>query len=318
MNRSEEERATLYSAGTHEENVFFTIFYMLLLVSSVPCNALALWVFMRGQSCTPSTVLLQNLAIADISYVLVLPMRVLYHAAGSRWLLGEAPCRLVGFFFFLNLYCSLYFVAFISVDRLLAVALPPRCQRLRCGKKASVACAMLWVTGIVSMSPVLFTPQTSTLRSGVGNVTVCSQLYLEKASSSALASTAVAVTVPLVTLLVSYTLILLRLRATPFPERTRAQRKAAAMIVLTVLNCLVAFVPYHAHRFLYIERHTRGHISDAEIRSLAFGNRLTSAITCFSAVLDPVMYFFLARNYRQALLKMCGRTVDKEKQPSTT
>ncbi|XP_049335923.1 uracil nucleotide/cysteinyl leukotriene receptor [Astyanax mexicanus] len=318
MNYSEEQRNGLYSGGSHEENVIFATFYIIVFILSVPCNALALWVFCHAKKSTPSKVFLLNLALADMFYVLVLPMRVVYHASDSHWPLGEASCRLVGFLFFLNLYCSMFFMTCISLDRLLAIVLPLRCQNLRRTSYAKAACVVLWVIGTVSMAPVLFSSQTVTVHSAERNVTVCQQLYLEKSSSKALVSTAVAIAIPLVTLTVSYVLILLKLRAMTFNERTSVQQKALRMIVLTVVIFLVAFVPYHVHRFLYIHRHTHSHLSDDEIRSLAFGNRLTSALTCVSGVLDPVMYFFLTRNYQTTLLQLCGRTSDKDKPQSTS
>ncbi|KAI4874690.1 hypothetical protein NFI96_007174 [Prochilodus magdalenae] len=318
MNYSVVERNSLHSAGSHLENVWLATFYISVFILSVPCNALALWVFCQGRRCSPSKVFLLNLAVADISYVLVLPMRVVYHVSDSHWPLGEASCRLVGFLFFLNLYCSMYFMTCISLDRFLATVLPLQCQKLRRTANAKVACAILWVIVTVSMAPVLFRPQTVTIRTAERNATVCLQLYLEKTSHQALVSTALAFAVPLVTLTVCYVLILHKLRTMTFHERTPVQRKAVRMIVLTMVNFLVAFVPYHVHRFLYITRHGQGHIADAEISTLSFGNRLTSALTCVSGVLDPVMYFFLARNYQDTLLQLCRRRSHKEKIQSTS
>ncbi|XP_072535096.1 uracil nucleotide/cysteinyl leukotriene receptor [Salminus brasiliensis] len=318
MNYSEEQRNGLYSAGSHEENACFATFYIIVFIFSVPCNALALWVFCHAKKCTPSKVFLLNLAIADMSYVLVLPMRVVYHASDSHWPLGEASCRLVGFLFFLNLYCSMFFMTCISLDRLLAIVLPLRCQNVRKHTNAKAACVVLWIIGTVSMVPVLFSSQTVTVHMAERNVTLCHQLYLEKSSRKALVSTVVAISIPLATLTVSYVLILQKLREMAFHERSSVQQKALRMIVLTVVIFLIAFVPYHIQRFLYIERHTHSHLSDTEIRSLAFGNRLTSALTCVSGVLDPVMYFFLTRKYQTTLLQLCGRKLDRDKPQSTT
>uniref|UniRef100_A0A3B4BNJ2 G-protein coupled receptors family 1 profile domain-containing protein n=1 Tax=Pygocentrus nattereri TaxID=42514 RepID=A0A3B4BNJ2_PYGNA len=260
------------------------------------CNALALWLFCKNKRYSSSKVFLFNLAVADILYVLVLPMRVVYHASCNHWPLGEVSCHLMGFLFFLNLYYSMYFMTCISLDRLLATVLPLWCQNLR---KAANVNAIPWVLVTASMAPVLFTCQTVTIQSPERNVTVCHQLYLEKTSHKALVSTAVAIAIPLVFLTISYILILHKLRMMIFHERTPVQQKAVRMIVMTMVNFLIAFMPYHIHRFIYIKRHTQGHISDVEIRSLAF-----------------VMYFFLARNYQNTLLQLCGRMSDKDR--STT
>lgn len=304
MNFSVEEQNGIYPFGSHEENVFFATFYLIIFTVSVPCNVLALWVFYHSKSNSSSKVFLMNLAIADMCYVLVLPMRVIYHASNSDWPLGEASCRLVGFLFFINLYCSMYLMTCIGLDRLLAISLPLKYQSLRKSKNAKVVCVTLWVLVTCSMVPVLVSPQT--FSPPHRNVTICNQLYLEKRSFRALVSTAVAISIPLFSLTVSYILILLKLRVMTFDQRMCVQSKAVRMILLTLATFIVAFVPYHVHRFLYIERHRHSKLSAFELRSLAFGNRLTSAFTCVSGIMDPVMYFFLAHNYQKTLLQLCG------------
>ncbi|XP_030623025.1 uracil nucleotide/cysteinyl leukotriene receptor [Chanos chanos] len=309
-----------YSAGSHEENVLFATYYIIILIISVPFNALALWVFCRqAKSKSPSKVFLLNLAIADMAYVLVLPMRVVYHAADSHWPLGEAPCRLVGVLFFLNLYCSLLFMMFISLDRLVALVLPIKSQSLRKTRNAKATCILLWIIVTFSMLPKLMSTQTMTIQSEKLNITICSQLYFENTTPKALVSTAVAFTVPLLTLTVSYILILIKLRTMKFQERTLVQQKAIRLIILTMVNILVAFVPYHVHRFIYIERHAHDDMTEDEMKALAFGNRLTSALMCVSGVFDPVMYFFLASTYQQSLTQIfCKRSEDNQQQTTSS
>lgn len=319
MNFTETDKQNgIYSFGSHEENMFFAILYIIIFIVSVPCNMLAVWVFFHSRSSSSSKVFLLNLAIADMCYVLVLPMRMIYHTSNNDWPLGDVSCRFVGFLFFINLYCSMYLITCIGLDRLLAINFPLKCQSLRKSKNAKVVCAILWVLVTCSMVPVLFSPQTVTFSSSWRNVTICNQLYLEKISFKALLSTAVAISIPLVFLMVSYILILLKLRVMTFDQRMPVQSKAVRMILLTLTTFIVAFVPYHVHRFLYIERHRHSKLSDFEIRSLAFGNRLTSALTCVSGIMDPVMYFFLARNYQKTLLQMCARATNQPRLPSTT
>ncbi|XP_051542513.1 uracil nucleotide/cysteinyl leukotriene receptor-like [Myxocyprinus asiaticus] len=305
--------------SSHVENALLATFYIVIFVLSVPSNALALWVFCcHDNHNTPSKVFLKHLAIADMSYVLVLPMRVIYHMSDSHWPLGEGACCVVGFLFFVNLYCSMYFMTCISLDRLLACVLPHKTRNLRRSWNAKVVCAVLWIMVIISMVPVLFSRKQVTRQLTNWNVTVCEQLYIEKSSNrtSAVVSTAVAFVIPLVTLSVSYILIFCKVRRMTFQERMPAQHKALRMIILTVVNFLIAFVPYHIHRFVFIIQLYGMSISESERHLLYLGNRITSAFTCVSGVLDPVMYFFLARNYQKTLLHLCGRN-PKEEQSNT-
>ncbi|XP_041737051.1 uracil nucleotide/cysteinyl leukotriene receptor [Coregonus clupeaformis] len=301
----------------NHENILFASFYILVFVVAVPGNALALWVFCRQADTSPSKLFLKHLAIADVSYVLILPMRMVYHFSDSHWPLGEVACRLVGFLFYLNMYCSLYFMTCISLDRLLALVLPIKSRSMRKASYARVVVVILWVTVTVSMAPLLFSKNQTMIQVDNTTMVMCNQLYLEKTSTKALVSTIVAFIIPLVTIVVSYILILLKLRGVKQQEERPVRDKAIRMIILIMVNFLVAFVPYHLNRLIYIERHTHSHMETASIEALALANRVTSALTCLSGALDPIMYFFLARTYQHILLQLFCRD-RREDQPTTT
>lgn len=280
-------------------NISLSSFYILVFIIAVPGNALALWAFCHQKSTSPSKVFLRNLSIADIFYILVLPMRIVYHLSDSQWPFGHILCQLSGFLFYVNLYCSLYLMSFISLDRLLAVLLPLRSQSVRKPLYANVAVGILWVIVIIGMSPTLFSKKDNTNSSST-----CNKLYLEKTSSTALISTIVAFIIPLTTIVVSYILILLKVRKLKQQEERPVRDKAIKMIIVIVMNFLLAFVPYHVSRVIYIQSHSYGNITAASWESLRRANQITSALTCISGVLDPVMYFFLNCAYRDTFLQL--------------
>lgn len=279
---------------SHQENILLSMFYSLVFAIAVPGNTLALWTFIHQDSTSPFDIFLRHLAVADIFYALILPVRVVYHLSDNYWPFGQAVCRLTGFLFYMNMYCSLYLMSFISVDRFLAVVFPIRSQSVRKMINAKVGVAVLWVTLVLLMSPALFVSHGLNTNSS----SMCSKLYLEETSFTSLVSTVVAFAVPFSTILVSYMGILWRLRLV---KQRHVKEKAMKMAILIPTNFLLAFLPYHVCRLLYIVRHNRGLVRD----SLAAANRLTSALTCVSGILDPVMYFFLNRAYREKLLLTC-------------
>ncbi|KAM6971558.1 uracil nucleotide/cysteinyl leukotriene receptor [Tautogolabrus adspersus] len=294
---AEEETGGFFRSHSHQENIIFSTFYILIFIIAVPGNALALWAFFHQGSTSPSKVFLRHLSVADISYVLILPMRIVYHLLDSHWPFGFVACQLAGFLFYLNLYCSMYLMSFISLDRFLAVVLPLKSQSVRKAAYAKVVVGVLWVTIIVSMSPLLFSKKNLSSNNSTG---MCNQLYLEKTSHTALASTIVAFVLPFATIVVSYFLILLKLRKVRQQVERPVKDKAVKMIILILVNFLLAFVPYHVSRVIYIENHSQGRMTEALGRT----NRITSALTCVSGVLDPVLYFFLNRGYRDKLLQL--------------
>ncbi|KAF3703659.1 Uracil nucleotide/cysteinyl leukotriene receptor [Channa argus] len=300
MNTSEEERECVYGGDSHQENIMFSTFYILIFIVAVPGNALALWAFFHQGRTSPSKVFLKHLSAADLCYVFILPMRIVYHLSDNHWPFGPILCQISGFLFYLNMYCSMYLMSLISLDRFLAVVLPIKSQSFRKATYAKVIVFLLWALIIVSMSPILFSKKDIPNKS-TGN---CNNLYLEKPSSKALVSSSVAFFIPLTTIVVSYILILLKLRTIKQQEERPVKDKAIKMIILIVTNFCLAFVPYHVSRVIYIERHNRGPLTAASCESLGRTNRITSAFTCVSGVLDPVMYFFLNNAYRNKLLDL--------------
>ncbi|XP_060949613.1 uracil nucleotide/cysteinyl leukotriene receptor-like [Limanda limanda] len=289
MNTSE----VFNSSDSHQENIVFSVFYILVFVVAVPGNALALWVFFHQESTSPSRIFLMHLSVADMSYILILPMRIVYHLSDNHWPFGHVLCELSGFLFYRNMYSSLYLMSLISLDRCIAVVLPLKSRSVRKAKYAKIAVGVLWVLVIVSMSPTLFSSGNLTNSPGT-----CNKLYLEKTTPKALVSTILAFVIPLSAVVVSYVLILLKLRTVTQREERPVKDKAIKMIILIVTNFLLAFVPYHVSRVIYIVTSAAGR------RSLGKANRITSALTCVSGVLDPVMYFFLNQAYRDQLLRL--------------
>ncbi|XP_007534769.1 uracil nucleotide/cysteinyl leukotriene receptor [Erinaceus europaeus] len=286
------------------ENVLFASFYLVDFILAFVGNALALWLFIRDhKSSTPANVFLMHLAVADLSCVLVLPMRLVYHFSGNHWPFGEIPCRLTGFLFYLNMYASIYFLTCISADRFLAIVHPVKSLKLRRPLYAHLACAFLWVVVAVAMAPLLVSPQTVQNNHTV----VCLQLYREKASRHALVSLAIAFTFPFVTTVTCYLLIIRALRQGPRMEK-RLKNKAVRMIALVLGIFLVCFVPYHVHRSVYVLHYHSGGTSCSAQHLLALGNRITACLTSLNGALDPIMYFFVAEKFRDALCNLlCHR-----------
>ncbi|XP_048107675.1 uracil nucleotide/cysteinyl leukotriene receptor [Alosa alosa] len=284
------------------ENLIFGCYYILVFLLALNGNSLALWIFSRQRgTSSPANVFLMHLAVADLSYVIILPLRATYHLTGGHWPFGEIPCRLAGFLFYVNMYASIYFLACVAGDRYLAVVHAVRSLKLRQARYAHVASFCLWVLVTVSMAPLLVTHQTAE----VNGATVCLQLYREKASRRALVSLAVAFTPPFLATLACYLLIIRSLRHGSRLEPALRLR-ALRTIGLVMFIYVVCFLPYHASRATYI----LGYSLDLPCRTqraLALANRLTSSLTCLNGALDPLVYLFGAEKFRGTLQKLLCR-----------
>ncbi|XP_028660312.1 uracil nucleotide/cysteinyl leukotriene receptor isoform X1 [Erpetoichthys calabaricus] len=282
------------------ENPLFTVYYILVCIVAIPGNILALWVFFYNYKSDTNIVFLRNLALADISYILILPMRIIYHMSDNNWLLGEPSCRLLGFLFYLNMYGSLYFMMCISLDRFLAIVFPVKSMKVRKPVYAQIVSVILWVMLITSMLPLLLSNQTVQRNA----TTECLQLYREKTSRRALVSLSIAFIIPFIAVLCSYIAIVHALwRGGNIKETIK--NKAIKLTVMILVIFVVCFVPYHVSRFAYILAFNQ---KNRPCTSTHFhSNRITSALTSLNGALDPIMYFFVTQKFRNAFLKLVCR-----------
>ncbi|XP_078059072.1 uracil nucleotide/cysteinyl leukotriene receptor-like [Mustelus asterias] len=299
------------SSGQHctqessEENLFFSSFYGVVFVLAFVGNIIAVWVFSCDKNPNTTTnIYLMHLAVADLSYVLILPMRMVYHLSQNHWPFGEVPCRITGFLFYLNMYASIIFLTGISADRFLAIVYPVKSMRIRKPLYANVVCIVLWVVIVVGVAPMLGAPQT--LQAG-NSTTMCLQLYREKTSSFALVPLTVGFVIPFVITVTCYLLIIRSLRRGNRIER-HLKDKAIKMIILVLTIFLICFVPYHINRYVYILFTSTAHSSCRDRKLIALSNRVTSCLTSLNSCLDPVVYFFVGEKFRERFCHfVCGQ-----------
>ncbi|XP_019936123.1 uracil nucleotide/cysteinyl leukotriene receptor [Paralichthys olivaceus] len=285
---------------TTAENTLFGCFYILVFFLALNGNSLALWIFCHQRGApSPANVFLMHLAVADLSYVIILPLRATYHLTGGHWPFGEVPCRVVGFLFYVNMYASLYFLACVAADRYLAVVHAVRSLKVRRARYAHIISFSLWALVTVSMAPLLVTHQTAE----VDGVTVCLQLYRENASRNALISLAVAFTPPFLVILSCYLLIIHSLHQGSRLEPA-IKLRALRTISLVILIYVVCFLPYHVSRATFILGYSHPDTSCQTRRGLSLANRLTSCLTCLNGAMDPLVYVFGAKKFRGTLTQM--------------
>ncbi|XP_030647189.1 uracil nucleotide/cysteinyl leukotriene receptor [Chanos chanos] len=285
------------------ENMIFGSYYILVFLLALNGNSLALWIFSRQRgTSSPANVFLLHLAVADLSYVIILPLRATYHLTGGHWPFGEVPCRVAGFLFYVNMYASLYFLACVAGDRYLAVVYAVRSLKIRRARYAHIVSFSLWVLVTVSMAPLLVTKQTAE----VDGSTVCLQLYREKASRRALVSLAVAFTPAFLATLSCYLLIIHSLWKGSRLEPALKIR-ALRTIGLVMFIYVVCFLPYHVSRATFILGYGQPHLSCLTQRGLALANRLTSSLTCLNGALDPLVYLFGAEKFRGSVQRLLCR-----------
>ena len=98
------------------------LLYMLIFILGLSGNGLVIFTVwrVRGKRRT-ADVYISNLAVADLTFVLTLPLWAVYTAMGYHWPFGVALCKISSYMVHLNMYGSVYCLTCMSYDRYLAI-----------------------------------------------------------------------------------------------------------------------------------------------------------------------------------------------------
>ena len=273
--------ATVDTVTVTADTVFrFTVLahaYGVVLFAGLPLNAASLWILLRRHRLkSASAVLMVNLAASDLLLVLSLPPRVDYYARRA-WAWGPGVCTVTTLLFRNNIRTSSVFIAFISVDRLLAVVFPLRSRALRTVSVSGGACAAVWLLACALSVPEGLVTYRHLPDSDCFEVPAASRrvAFIQ----TGLVATLLAVTV------VSTGLVLRALRmrrvAVPATRGGGGRRSNPALIfVVNLLTFAVCFVPFS------VVLHGVGTIWSPET---------LHAVLCLASVnccLDPLIYYF--------------------------
>ena len=81
-----------------EYRISSLVFYSFVFIVGLVVNATALWVFSCStKKRTTITIYMMNVALLDITFILSLPFRIIYHGK-EMWPFGDIFCRIIGAF----------------------------------------------------------------------------------------------------------------------------------------------------------------------------------------------------------------------------
>ncbi|NXJ77496.1 APJ protein, partial [Trogon melanurus] len=107
--------------------------YLLVFLLGTAGNGLVLWtVFKGGRDRRRSAdTFIANLAAADLTFVVTLPLWAAYAWLGYHWPFGTAACKVSSYLVFVNMYASVFCLTGLSFDRYLAIVRPLATAKLR-------------------------------------------------------------------------------------------------------------------------------------------------------------------------------------------
>ncbi|CAM9983982.1 proteinase-activated receptor 2-like [Lampetra fluviatilis] len=280
--------------------VLLPVIYILVFVVGLPSNGLALWVLcFRVKPKKPSTIYMINLAVADLLFILLLPLKITYHLRGNDWPFGKIACHVFLTSFYGNMYCSILLLTCISVDRGLAIIYPMRSLQWRRNRYAMGICVGTWVVVLLSTVPLQLVNPLAYIDNL--HITTCYDVFPIDTLPGFLfyyytALCVLCFLVPFLVTVACYALIIRSLARTlrngDGNKRTRSIQ-LAALVLLTFVLC---FAPSNIVLLLHFALLRYKGASDLYIVYM-----LCLSFSSLNSCLDPFVYYFMSTECRRKL-----------------
>ncbi|XP_010188024.1 PREDICTED: C-C chemokine receptor type 6 [Mesitornis unicolor] len=305
--------------------VFLPVVYSLTCIIGLIGNIFVVLTFALYERTKSMTdVYLLNMAIADILFVLTLPFWAVYHAA-DKWIFGDFICKMTRGIYAINFSCGMLLLAFISVDRYIAIVQATKSFKLRARTLAysKIICLAVWVSSILISSSSFLYSESYTF--STNETKICHHRFVRMSESTMLKSLLLFLQVgfgffiPFIFMIFCYTFIVKSLQQAQNSKRNKAIR----VIVLIVAVFLICQVPYNI--VLLVTAINMGKIGKSceNDNIMTYAKYITEAIAFLHCCVNPVLYAFIGVKFRGYFVKImkdlwCRRYKKYHKRSSKT
>ncbi|NXQ03692.1 GP171 protein, partial [Vidua macroura] len=242
-------------SGCHlyDEMEPFTYFYYLIFLMGIIGSCFALWAFtQKDQKQKCMSIYLVNLLTADFLLTLTLPVKIIVDLGIASWNLRIFHCQVTACFIYLNMYLSIIFLGFVSMDRCLQLMHSSKIYRIQEPGFAKMLSAVVWVVVLLITVPNMAIPiKHVEERPGVGCIDFKTKFGRDWHAFTNFICTAIFLNSSAV-ILISNCLVVGQLLRHKRSERGGRVRKALAHVLLVTAAYLLCFVPYHAVRVPHV------------------------------------------------------------------
>ena len=292
-----------------------TVTYCLFIIVSLAANSLIVMIVYKTPNLRkPINYFIANMASSDLLVPIFMMTRNLSYLHTNSWLiggqLGQALCKLLPFFGNVSFVVSIQNLILIAVDRFGAVVFPLRSPLIR-SKLCPFFILATWIVAVAVDSPYLFTFEQ--LESPERNwcVVEWEKVFGESSSygSFVLASHSLFIYVPVLLLVILYSIIVIKLKTQVHPgeqsansqqQRDRRNRNVLQMSIAIVTVFVFCCLPYSINTLIIEYQDTLTHLSC----SFWIYDEVTIYMANAYCATNPVICFMFSNNYRKALKRL--------------
>ncbi|XP_064313873.1 G-protein coupled receptor 171 [Phalacrocorax carbo] len=277
----------------------FTYFYYLIFLMGFIGSCFALWAFtQKDQKQKCMSIYLINLLTADFLLTLALPVKIIVDLGVASWELRIFHCQVTACFIYLNMYLSIIFLGFVSMDRCLQLTHSSKVYRIQGPGFAKMLSAVVWTMVLLITVPNMAIPiKTIEERPGAGCIDFKTKFGRDWHVFTNFICTAIFLNFSAV-ILISNFLVVRQLYRHKYSESYANVKKTLINILLITAGYLLCFVPYHIVRIPYTLSQTDTITSCSVKQALFKAKELTLLFAVSNLCFDPILYYHLSKSFR--------------------
>lgn len=294
------DRASVREFRSHYEP---PLFWMIAVVGGAG-NLAVMWIYLnfRRRLKTMTDVYLLNLAVADLLFLITLPLWAAEALHG--WTFGSALCKVNSALYKINLFSSMLLLTCISVDRYVVIVQTTKAQnsqveRRRCSRQV---CVGVWLLALLLATPELVFATTAEAGSQeycrmvfpslMGNRTKILVLSLQVSMGFCL---------PFIVMTFCYSVIVAKLLKT----RNFQKHKAMRVILAVVVAFIVSQLPYNGVLVMEATQASNMTMTDCEeMKRFDKVGQVLKSLAYMHACLNPFLYVFVGVRFRRDMLQL--------------
>ncbi|XP_030274713.1 probable G-protein coupled receptor 25 [Sparus aurata] len=297
----------------HGSNIFLPILYYIIFLTGFLGNLCVIIVVTsrgkKGGRLVDTFVV--NLALADLIFVLTLPLWAISASRNSYWEFGSSGnllCKLSSYIISVNRFSNIFFLTCMSVDRYLAVVKLMDSRYLRSSRCIKITCAVVWLSSLAFGIPSLVYRRVDGQSC---NDDKNSPFFLVLSLILPLLT----FVLPVFVIMFCYGTIIMHLKkhcaaAAAANPRTEARRRHSLKMVLSIIVAfVVSWLPYNIFKVITISSQLLNNVPSCEDRLWQRNGVVVSCCLAFlNSCVNPVIYFLLDHHFRRRakiLFKTC-------------
>lgn len=271
-------------------------FYALVVLLGVPGNAVVIWVTGFCMQRNVTSLWFLNLALADLLCCLSLPLLMVPLAQDDYWGFGPMACTLVKSLFYLVMYCSIFQLVVISIDRWLMVSKPIWCQNNRRPKQAAWGCFAVWCLALLASVPHFI--YTKEIKAG-DDKPECTAVY-SKLSAWYVTSIRflMGFFLPFLVIVGCHWVVYKKAKGGGSSRGHPSRSKKTLRVIVAMVTCFfLCFLPLYVVDFINLvtPRSSPNH------PKVFIAHVLTLCLAYFNSCLNPLLYACLGRGFKDSM-----------------